>query len=462
MFSLLNLNKWIEVLSQFYLGCVKWRLNKISKTFCQAKWSQATFHAQTGKIHFCHHPIPHQVPLELIKKNGPMAIFNTEELKVSRQELLCGIQAKECDYCWKIENSKKNKNRPTIYSDRVIKSSRYWSFHLWPQKIFAPIGLKDQLTYLEISLSHQCQMACLYCNEDSSDRIEDEVLKYGHALTGERPEKIADSTLYLEALYSVLPVILKKLVHLRITGGEPMIQKEIHKIYELLRQTRSRIHFSINTNLNFGDDILDSNLLSIESLLINNNIGDFELFTSIDTWGKQAEYMRTGLKITRFENAIRKYLDSKINKKVTILVTFCALSLPNFKALLEFVLNLKKCYGRQRVILGISNLRHPNYLSTQILDQSFSSEFYSIERLMEQNSCLKINNGFSSMEIHHFKRVREIFDLNCENPCEHLQSQFYRYIMEKDRRNHTNFLHIFPQFSDLWSKMAERQRGNSL
>ena len=39
-------------------------LNKVSKSFCLAKWYNVSIHLPTGKTHSCYHPKSHHIPLE--------------------------------------------------------------------------------------------------------------------------------------------------------------------------------------------------------------------------------------------------------------------------------------------------------------------------------------------------------------------------------------------------------------
>ena len=61
-------------------------INDISSSFCIAKWKQTTLHLQNGHTHSCHHPRPHVVPVEEVKKN-PSALHNTRFKKQRRKEM---------------------------------------------------------------------------------------------------------------------------------------------------------------------------------------------------------------------------------------------------------------------------------------------------------------------------------------------------------------------------------------
>ena len=72
-------------------------INKVSPSFCAAKWTQSTILLYSGETHSCHHPSRHKIQLSDIKDN-PKDLHNTEHKMLAREEMLQGIQTKECDY----------------------------------------------------------------------------------------------------------------------------------------------------------------------------------------------------------------------------------------------------------------------------------------------------------------------------------------------------------------------------
>ena len=66
-------------------------INKISPTFCAAKWMQSTILLYNGQTHSCHHPSRHSITLDDIKDN-PKGIHNTAVKMHARKEMLAGIQ----------------------------------------------------------------------------------------------------------------------------------------------------------------------------------------------------------------------------------------------------------------------------------------------------------------------------------------------------------------------------------
>ncbi len=99
----------------------KTRLEKVSPTFCLAKWLQVTLHLQHGHTHSCHHPIKHKIPLKELLNNDS-ALHNTLYKKIMRKQMLQGEAPSECRYCWSMENGKVDS-----FSDRIVKSSDSWA-----------------------------------------------------------------------------------------------------------------------------------------------------------------------------------------------------------------------------------------------------------------------------------------------------------------------------------------------
>ena len=71
-------------------------VNKISPSFCGAKWYNATIWLGNGATTSCHHPPSHQIPLTDLETSYK-AIHNTTYKKAVRKQMLEGIRPKECD-----------------------------------------------------------------------------------------------------------------------------------------------------------------------------------------------------------------------------------------------------------------------------------------------------------------------------------------------------------------------------
>ena len=184
------------------------KLDTKSASFCAAKWYNATIWLGSGMTTSCHHPLPHKIDLEEIKKN-PSAIHNTRQKKEQRRQMQCGDRPAGCEYCWKIEDI----GRDSI-SDRVYKSKIYTDKEL--NDAYRSDYNKDfNLRTLEIAFDRVCQFACTYCNPAFSSTWANNIKRQGpytglvsdgrnhftHAHDSAEPYKKDQTNPYVEAFY---------------------------------------------------------------------------------------------------------------------------------------------------------------------------------------------------------------------------------------------------------------------
>ena len=147
-------------------------LDTKSKSFCGAKWYNATTWLGSGTTASCHHPPAHKIPLEEIKVD-PSAIHNTRHKKAMRKMMQRGERPRECEYCWKVEDMETD-----AVSDRVFKSIIYSEQDL--QKAYEMDHNESvDLKTFEIAFDRTCQLACSYCNASFSTTWAKDITKNG-------------------------------------------------------------------------------------------------------------------------------------------------------------------------------------------------------------------------------------------------------------------------------------------
>ncbi|MEO0336975.1 MAG: twitch domain-containing radical SAM protein, partial [Pseudomonadota bacterium] len=214
----------------------KERLDKVSDAFCLAKWYQATLHLHNGNTQSCHHVGSHKVHETDLKARGPMALHNTPEKKLERTQMRKGQKPAGCEYCWKLE-------RKGELSDRVYKSAEDWSLPFLDEtKEFE--GSEDVLPrYLELAFDNVCNFKCMYCSPLYSSSWEAEIKKHGPYPTtgfynnmslfkfqGRSVLEDEGKRKYIDAFWDWSPHLKEELVHLRITGGEPLLNQETWRL----------------------------------------------------------------------------------------------------------------------------------------------------------------------------------------------------------------------------------------
>lgn len=442
---------------------VKLELDSIGCGMCLAKWTQVTAHLHNGMTHSCHHPSPHKIPLEEIEKNYK-ALHNTEHKKQRRKEMLSGERPEECQYCWNVEENSNS------FSDRVFKSAESWSYPLLEKITTSDFNDNINPKYVEVSFSNTCNFKCAYCGPMFSSKWVEEIERFGpyqadnfgdlDILSEENklPYKHSDYNPYIEAFWKWWPEMYDDLHTFRITGGEPLLSKDTWGVLDYIIETEkpnNTLNISINTNLGVPDNLINKLIEKIKIIIKDKRVNEFILFTSADTWGEHAEYLRSGMDFNKFWNNIRKILTEIPEITITIMSTFNMLSVFSYDTLIDEVYNLKKefkndlRYWKTPVILDTSYLRHPEFLSVLLLEDRHKQKILKSAERVSYLGTPKFSNqhhGFSGIEV---QKIKRIFDYATQNEMDfeekkHARKTFTTFIKEYDERKGTNFLETFP------------------
>ena len=437
-------------------------MNEVSPTFCLAKWHHTTLYLQTGETHSCYHPAPHTVPLAEIKQN-PSALHNTNHKKQERKEMLEGIQTEGCQYCWNIENMGEN-----YVSDRHIRTASIMTEERYNQAVKGPWDQNINPEYIEISFGNECNFKCGYCHPTASSRFYNERKSYGpvESVVNHRCDidwlKIyerEEENPYVDAWWAWWPEVRKTLNILRITGGEPLMHKSTWKLLESLKQEpMPHMELNLNSNLGCKPGLVDKLIDNVNFLLEKEHIRRFKLFTSIDTWGPRAEYIRTGLDLKTWERNLDAYLIGT-GHPISFMITFNILSVTTFKGLLEKILEWRKKYGwyphlkEHRVRFDTPYLKEPLQYDMNILPKDeFMPYMEESLEFMKQNVDNEAADKFTEMEYEKFRRVVDymrntVYDAD---RIEQGRKDFYNWFTELDLRRGTDFLAIFPEMKNFY------------
>lgn len=444
---------------------VKKSLDQSSPTMCYAKWQQATIHLQNGMVHCCHHPVPHKISA-LQVMNTPSALVNTERLQHARQQMLDGVRPPECEYCWNIEDNS------DVASDRIQKSAAPWA---WKNRERNMFGLHATPTYLEIDLGNTCNMKCMYCSPEISSLWMEEIKRDGeyklsnsslHNLdwlqrSGRMPIPFNNPNPYLTAFWKWFPDVYPQLHTLRITGGEPLLNPGLFKIMKMLDEHPNfDLNFTINTNLMCPSDVWTHFLYWLDK--ITDKVKSVEIYTSVDTYDWQAEYIRHGLEWHTWAGRLNDLLREHRSVFPAIMCTFNVLSMEGFQAFLAWVLSLKVTHKNEHrvypIYLDFAYLRHPPFLSARILNDhqkyNLDSLYDFITSNMRINDGLVGPGGFEEMEAVKFKGLMDWVKTTPED-IDTLRRDFCLFIREHDRRRGTKFLEVFPTMAEFWGSCAE-------
>jgi len=437
----------------------KENLSQISETFCLAKWKQVSLHLPTGLNNSCYHPPLHKIPLDNLDTN-PSLLHNTPYKKEQRQKMMSSVRPDECSYCWKMEDLGK-------LSDRHYRSGEPWAkkdFHKIVQNPMDDINP----SYVEVNFNNACNLKCSYCSPQFSSSWVAEMKKDGayptstphnapeHFVGNRMPIPHSQPNPYVDAFWKWWPDLYKELIHFRMTGGEPMMDKNTYRVFDyVLENPKADLH--LNTTSNFSvEEKLWVKYLDYVKQLCTGKIEHFMQYVSVDTWGKQAEYIREGLDFDLMWSRVEQFLEEVPNySSLTFIITMNNLSVSNLHKLMEGILELRKKYSKdfQRVWFDTPVLNTPTWQSMQILPEPYVMKLEKVKQFMEQNLETEddLYHGFKDYEVKRMERDIAWMSSPLDDEYKNKQmADFYRFFNESDKRHSKQFIEYFPEMHDWW------------
>jgi len=454
-----------------HLKNIKQKIDDISPSFCAAKWKQVTIHLQNGHTHSCHHPNTHLIPIEEIKTN-PTALHNTTFKKMQRKMMLEGVRPSECEYCWKVEDGTNN------YSDRLYKSANTWAFPFINDIASKPWDDNVDPSYVEVSFGNVCNFKCSYCAPHISSQWMEEVERFGPYPTIDNfnnldwikhqkkmPIPNKDENPYVDAFWEWWPTMYTKLQHFRITGGEPLLNKNTFKVLDyIIENPNTNLEVSINTNMNPPDEIFELFMEKVKIITSQKKLKDFHLYTSAEAYGKQAEYIRFGMDYDKWLFNLHRIYKEIPGIHCSIMSTYNLLSIHSYDKFLADILEIKRIYGNIRqnkpaISLDIPYLRHPEHQTVFLADESMIPYIehqiqYMVDNLEKINPDGSYEKGFYVHEVDKLKRIYELM-VNAISVKDEMtdvhRMDFVKFFDEHDRRRGTNLLETFPEMKDFYN-----------
>jgi organic radical activating enzyme len=433
-------------------------LDSKSKSFCAAKWYNATIWLGSGMTTSCHHPPAHQVDINEVRQN-PKLLHNTAQKKADRRKMIAGERPAGCEYCWKIEDM----GRDAI-SDRVYKSKIY-PIEALDEAYRTPIEQDVNLKTLEIAFDRTCQFACSYCNPAFSSTWVKDIRNNGpytalvsdgrnhftHTHDNSQLYKFGETNPYVEAFFEWWESDLHQtLEELRITGGEPLMSGETWKLLDWFKENRGRSTTRLAINSNLGAEVdVDRLLDSIEGL-------EVDIYTSNESVGPQAEYIRDGLDWHAWVSNVNKILSSGRVRRLHIMNTINALCLNSLPEFLDLIVWFKNIYGANKISFTLNILRFPSFQSPLVLSDELRT--HHGEQLNDFFVRMKESNILEEHEHNHVQRLIDYLDVVKTPHSEafdlpKLHNDFKQFYTQYDQRRNKNFVDTFPALAKWYNDL---------
>ena len=428
-------------------------LDKLSASFCAAKWYNATIWLGSGQTTSCHHPPAHLVDIDRVRAN-PSLLHNTDQKKEDRRQMLLGERPPGCEYCWKIEDMGSD-----AISDRVYKSKIHPIEAL--NEAFNTAPDRDvNLRTLEIAFDRTCQFACSYCNPAFSttwvkdirnngpynNLVSDGRNHFTHTHDSAQLFKITESNPYIDAFFAWWETDLHHtLTELRITGGEPLMSHHTWRLIDWFKDNQGKSTTRLAINSNLGTEV------DIDRLLDSTRGMAIDLYTSNEAISTQAEYIRDGLAWDDWANNVERLLDSGQFRGIHVMCTINALCLSTLDQLLECIMNWKLEYGRDAISFTLNILRFPSFQSPLVLPEQTRTVYR--QRLVTWLEHWADSEFIHEHEVNHTQRLIDYLDVVKTPHSEafdrdKLLNDFKQFYTQYDQRRGKDFVTTFPELRE--------------
>lgn len=451
----------------------KWRdkhLNSISPSFCAAKWYNVSLHLGHGFKNSCHLPLPHPIDVNKLKDN-PGELHNTDFSKRQRKMMLEGKRPAECSYCWKIEDIGRDNIADRIYKSRIYKEEDIaaikdlpWDADIIPKTI-------------EASFDRVCNFACSYCNAGYSTTWGKDIEKNGpyqkfksvsagaYQNAGSWADangKYNEENPYVDAFLKWWPDLIEGgLEEIRITGGEPCASPNFWSFLDTMKNYPSdKLRLAVNSNLG-------GNFKRIQKLIDASYelpIKEFDLYTSNESYGPHAEYIRDGLIYPEWRSHMVSFLEG-VNKDIfrslTVMMTINSLCLFSIDEFLDDMIVLKRKYGPNRPNVDFNILRWPAFMSPLSLPNDVKEFLHNklktwFETRKQDSDFYEL---FSDGEIAQIERLVDYIEVvktghvTTEGENETHFHDFKSFYQQYDKRRGKDFCKTFPELAVWYNKI---------
>jgi len=254
-------------------------------SFCIMPWIHQYINT-TGDVYPCC-TAKYDFPLGNVRTNTIEEVWNSEEYKQLRLNMLQGKKSPHCETCYIHENATADDQSPT-------------SFRQWANRDFEEFitqveetnedGSIDEmkLRYFDVRWSNICNFKCRTCGDWFSSAWAQEAKANWEKDNPDYQVFIKatnNNDQLLEQFKPHLPFM--KVVY--FAGGEPLITPEHYKILDFLIENNST-----EALLRYNSNVSVLNYKSKNIIDYWKHFKEIDLYASIDSWGKRAEYIRSG------------------------------------------------------------------------------------------------------------------------------------------------------------------------
>lgn len=346
-------------------------------TICAIPWMHLNFEPN-GKVVPCCLTSAHDYFAGDLNKQTIEEIWNSDNMKQMRRQMMQGEEPKICNKCF-------DRERVTGESGRIYKNREFPHVLKKIPEITLPDGTATEmnLEYWDFRFSNLCNFKCRSCGPRYSSAWMPDAKLLGWISSQDKViniDGIDDKT-----NFDFLEDQVQHVKKIYFAGGEPLLMPEHWKILEMLVQNkRFDVNISYNTNcsvLTYGK----KNVLDYWKLW---EFPKLEVWPSIDEIYGRAELIRSGTVWSKVENNLKEIAkhDNIIIRPGMTIGAWNVFRLPEIITYFAEIGILKEKLGFRNFFINL--LETPAYYHVHILPDDFKQEIIKkLDRFIERHNA---------------------------------------------------------------------------
>jgi organic radical activating enzyme len=385
-----------------------------SKTFCSMAWNHQ-FIDPTGRIKPCCRFVETHRPKEnnLVEKTLSEVFFG-EWMNDVRSKMLAGEEVAGCMRCYQEEAAGKKSLRERYHENKELPIEELVDKE------------NPNIRWIELAISNDCNLACRMCDS----RYAWKWFKEEKELYGETQNKFERTKSDISNIYP----FIKDLVHVKFTGGEPLITHDQWKLLDKLLDERdcSKIFLDYSTNCTImpKDNWVEkwSKFKKVEFSLSFDSANPYE-----------SEYIRWPATYETTESVTKKFLELKKthNFHVSLRSTISILNIWHFPESMQWWYDNDPGPYKS---MNPTHLTFPENLCVTVLPEHIKKRI--TEKFNSYQKTCKVEKINNSLEyIKNFMNSKD---------NSHLLPSLKFYLEGTDKFRGQDFFKSYPQFFDIF------------
>lgn len=367
-------------------------------TLCAVPWMHLNFEPN-GKVVPCCLTSYHDYFAGDLNEQTIEEIWNSDNMKQLRREMIAGEEPKICSTCF-------DREKVTGESGRIYHNREFKSVVDKIPAITEPDGTCTtmELKYWDFRFSNLCNLKCRSCGPRYSSAWVPDAKKLGYT----DQEKVWN----IEAVdnktnFDFLKDQVQHVEKVYFAGGEPLMMPEHWDTLDLLVENK---RFDVKISYNTNASILSYGKKNALDYWRQWEAGKIEVWPSIDEIGERAELIRSGTVWPKVE-ANLKELASLDNITVRPGLTIGAWNVFRLPEIINHLIDIGVvCAKHKHQNFFINLLQHPEHYHVSILPSDFREEIIAkLENFIKSHNA-KYNTSIDHLFTHILHELHKPYD----------------------------------------------------